>query len=313
MSGRRLYARSVRLVISSRQKVGVKGSTVPVTLVELAGGVMVDQAGQPVNGSAWGFRITWQYTKDWLWTPNNGHVTVYNLTEDTRKLLTKDQYIKAALFAGYGGQLSQVFVMDIRQANSKHEGVDWETKLEGGDGSAALAHAHANLSYGKNSKAIDIAMALVDKVGKPLTGVSLQQLQKGLAGKTVKHGKSINGNAADELRLFCKEAGLNFSIQDDQISIDKADQVDGAEIFEWGPATGLVGSPEYASPPQPGKPQLVKARGLLFPTLKVGARLKIADDTHDGEYKIRKIVHSGDTHGADFNTEAHGLPLKKAA
>lgn len=262
-------------------------------------------------GGRRGLRITANHKKSYLPQPNNGDVTLYNLPEEDRAVLTKAAIIKVALLAGYRDDLRQVCVMDIKQADNNHETTEWITKLEGADGGAAWANAHANVSFGKNSKITDVALGLVDKVGKRLTGFSIEKLQQAAGGKVFRHGYAANGNAFQELSSICAQLGLEVSIQDDEIAIVKRGGVEPTrDIFEWGPETGLLGSPRYAGKYVLGKPQLIEAKGLLNPVLKVHGKINLAAEAHAGEYVLRELDHALDTDvSGPWETKLHGLPL----
>jgi hypothetical protein len=79
----------------------------------------------------------------------------------------------------------------------------------------------------------------------------------------------------------------------------------GPEIPLISPATGLIGSPEMGSPEKKGKPSLLKFRCLLRP-LTVGGRVHLQCLRYDGEVRIRKLEHSGDTHSGEWYTDVHG-------
>lgn len=257
-------------------------------------------------------RIVWRYKKSWLWTPNNGEIQIYNFAEESRAKMVAAKGLKAALFGGYGGDFPQICVMDIKQANSRHEQPNWITKLEGGDGARAWAYSHANLSFGKNTPAVAVISGLVDSIGKRLAAASIPELNAATAGGLFKNGYNVNGAAAPALRDVAAQFGLAMSFQDDEVRLAKPDQ-GLKEIFEISPDSGLIKSPEYASPPVPGKPQLIKAEILHNAAIKVWSTVRLRSTAHDGEFVVRELTHSGDTApGGQHITELQLLGKKGA-
>jgi hypothetical protein len=68
-----------------------------------------------------------------------------------------------------------------------------------------------------------------------------------------------------------------------------------------------VGTPELGSPAEKTKPQTLKVKALLMPELRPGQLFQLNSIAHLGAYKCRKVTHSGDTHGGDWQTEIEAV------
>lgn len=258
-------------------------------------------------------RIAFSFKKSWKpHVGSVGHFTAYNLADGTRANM-QTVGVFAQLFAGYGDFLSLVGSMDGR-LNHKHEGTDWISKVEGADGGRARRFAFLGKTYSKGVLVQDVVTDLVQQIGKGLTTESKRTLDAALAGKRFSGGYAMNGYACPALEDILIGAGLTWSFQDDQILVLARDGEDGfvagQEYFEIGPDSGLVGSPEFASPPHPGKPQLLKVKMLLNPVLRVGSRFRLVSQQRKGDFKIWTITHTGDTYGGDWYTEVEGQLLQ---
>lgn len=235
--------------------------------------------------------------------PNSAEITVWNLSPTSRALL-ETRAAKVVLRAGYEDSVEQLFVGDVVFGESKHEGPDWQTKILAGDGARARKFARVSRSFRAGapfaSVAKGIALALGVGVGNlpdVLATVSTQYVQ----------GYAAHGPAARELDRVLKSAGYEWSIQDGQLQVLKA----GTELrttVVLDAEHGLVGSPEVGAGEEKGGPVLT-ATSLLQGSLVPGVRLDLRGETVRGLFRVTKVSHDGDTHGAEWYTKVEGKPL----
>lgn len=146
-----------------------------------------------------GMRIAYDVVRTARETPNTGQVTIFNLSERTRRLLEgavpsgqlaiappsdaspyktdlalvetpailarRYQYAYVRLLAGYDGVVSSVSEGTSSRTRSRPAGVNWTTTIELGDGEAALAHAVASRTFDAGSPVFPAVRHLVRAAG----------------------------------------------------------------------------------------------------------------------------------------------------
>jgi len=252
-----------------------------------------------INETRNDLRVKFKFRKTIVWTPNVGEVIVYNLSPDSRKAL-QGQNLRVIISAGYGSDLKQVGVLWSRQVNHRREGPDWITKMEGGDGGRAFLYGNAAIGLPANTPYAAVAQQLLGTLGR-LSGQSQATLQSAAKGRVFRNGYSSQGRVAEEARFVLKQLGLEHFVVDDEVVVIKKGGTTG-EVFQLDSTSGLIGSPEYASPPQYGKPQLLKLKTLLDPLSRPGCVVSLQSASHSGQFRVRDLEHEGDTWGGPWYT-----------
>jgi hypothetical protein len=73
--------------------------------------------------------------------------------------------------------------------------------------------------------------------------------------------------------------------------------------------SGLIGSPQYATPDTKGQPSKLKVKSLLQYQFRCGGVVAIKTDTIDGQFRIEKLKFQGDTAGQDWYADLEVLPI----
>jgi hypothetical protein len=259
-----------------------------------------------VNKDSNDLRVKFKLKYPFIYAPNLGEVSVYNLAPDSRaQCLGKG--IRVGVVCGYGADTKLAGVINAIQINHKHEGSDWITKFEGSNGGNAQNNARVNKTFGAGTSLADAIKGMAGGLGKLGNG-SARAVTAAAGSKAWKNGKSLYGNLADEFRGVLDEVGCEYTVYDDNVVI-VAKGATTAELWVIGPDSGLVGSPEYASPPMPGRPKLLKVKILMNPVLRPGGKVILQSEAHSGQFRLRDVEHSGDTHGGDWYStlELEGL------
>lgn len=257
------------------------------------------------------FRIKFSIKRAFIYTPNLGKIEVYGLNDEHRAICTgKNQNVSLAV--GYGSDIAQCGVLSASQVNHKKE-VGWLTTFEGGDGQRLFREARVSASFGAGTPVAEVAKKLGGILGK--FGASAEKtLKDASGGKTYKNGKTMHGRAVHEFRSVCRQLDLDYTVVDEEIVlIPKGGTT--KEVAIIGPESGLIGSPEYASPPQLGKPHLLKVKMLLNPSLRPGMLIVLKSAAHSGNYQCRDLTHEGDVgygSGNDWYTTVEMLALQGA-
>jgi hypothetical protein len=92
----------------------------------------------------------------------------------------------------------------------------------------------------------------------------------------------------------------------------------GEGQFVLGPASGLIGSPQYgtqdAKDRKLGRSPRLVAKSLLQPLLSCGSAVKIDSEAYRiANYRVEKVTHTGDTHGKDWYTSVELKPVGEAS
>lgn len=264
-----------------------------------------------LNETANDFRVKFSIKRAWIYTPNLGKIEIFGLNDDSRALCS-GRDVRVALNLGYGKFIVQAGVLSASQVNHKRDG-GWVTTFEGGDGQRLFREARVSQSFGPGTKAYDVAKALTAKLGK--LGAGADKVLKDAAGDRVyRNGKTMHGRAVAEFRSICTQLGLEYAVVDEEVLISPKDGTT-ADVAVVSPSSGLIGSPEYASPPVLGKPHLLKVKMLLNPQLRPGQRILLQSASHNGPYQCRDLTHDGDVGlgaGDEFYTTVEVLALKGA-
>jgi hypothetical protein len=103
-----------------------------------------------------------------------------------------------------------------------------------------------------------------------------------------------------ELQKLGASIGYDVHIHDGKLEMIKRKGYVSELVPYLTAKTGLIGSPE------PGKDGVLKFKSLLQPKIKIFRRVKIEAESVKGTYIIKKITHTGDTHGQEWYTECEG-------
>lgn len=250
-------------------------------------------------------RVVFRVEKTLDSTPNKASVAIYNLSADSRAELQGDETLSVLIEAGYVDQTALLFQGNLEYAASRRQGPDWVTTFESADGGLSFRNARIaeNFSPGTLLKTVVQKSAEALQIG---LGNVIEKLNEGnfRGGKTqYLNGGVLSGKANEILDRVMATAGFDWSIQDGNMQITRPGETipDPAVLMTFG--SGLVGSPER------GEKGIVKARNLLTGQLTPGRRVEIVSNEVDGRFRIEKVVHSGDTWGADWYSDIEAKPL----
>jgi hypothetical protein len=243
--------------------------------------------------------------------PNSCEVEILNLKESTRnEIKMKPALVRVE--AGYGFAsdgspiVAKLFEGDLTFADSQHNGVEWVTKIQCGEGERAFNNARVNRSF----KGGTDARTAIGEVAKSM-GLKIPTNIK--EAKALSHqfvsGVSLAGPSADQMTKLLKPRGMSWSVQNNQLQILADAGVRPDEAIVISAKTGMVGSPALAAPKKPGEPVSVKVKTLLEPALLPGGRIQITAEGTDGLFRIDKVTITGTNYGQEFYSEVDGSML----
>lgn len=253
-----------------------------------------------------GLRVVCHAEKHLEKEPNTCELSIFNLAEGTRKEV-QHKPLWVRIDAGYEGELRRVFSGDVRWAESIHDGVNWETRLQLGDGDRNVSGgARVSRSYRAGVDArtavVEAARAMGLKVRlSPLAELDLRQQFAG--------GLVLTGPAHRGLSQVLDAFGMNWSIQDSTLQILRGDETVATEVVVVSQETGMVGTPAFGSPPEPGKKPILPVTKKLDARIKPGGRVIVKSRSIEGLFRCERVAHDFDTHGEAWDTQ---MELKAA-
>lgn len=228
--------------------------------------------------------------------PNKGDLVIYNLAGETRAEF-EQRPLHVRLDVGYDGDLQRLFTGDVRYAESMLVETEWETKVQLGDGDRAFRFARVSKSYksGVTSRQALSELAKAMNLQVPKNTQEFAELDKEFHG-----GLSLHGQASTELTKILERHNLQWSIQDGRLQILRKGDTRSDRAILISLDEGMIGSPEFGSPPEKGKPPKLTVTTLIRPEIIPGGMIEVRSRNVNGLFKVERVVHSGDIEGDDW-------------
>jgi hypothetical protein len=252
-------------------------------------------------------RIEFDVKRDLSKHPNSCSIKITNLGKTARTALSKKP-LSVVLEAGYDGVTRVLFTGDMIFGASTLDGSDWTTLIQCGDGDRVNASARINRSYDSGTPVKDILKDIAKSMGQVLPSSVLNARDL----DTQVQGYAAFGSSTDQLSRLLTPHGYTHSIQNGKLQILKVVETTGGTRDEYllDEAAGIIGSPEFGSPPRNGKAPHVTVNMLLYPELRPGARARVRSlAIPDSSFKIESVSHKGDTHGQPWTTSCELKPI----
>lgn len=205
-----------------------------------------------------------------LGSSNTAKISVYNLNENTRSLLYKDQFDfnlfrSIELRAGYGNELYTVFKGNVGSCSSERNGVNYITRFECFDGQFALRKGDTKKSYEAGTSYMTIISAMVDALSE--YGISKGKI--GYYPGTLDRGNQYVGNPIDIIN----------EITDNALFIDngQAHVLRDEEVLVSG--FGLINSDSGLLGPPRREGTNIIAEVLFEPRIQVGQKLNLQSES----------------------------------
>jgi hypothetical protein len=249
------------------------------------------------------FRVHRSLTKH----PNTCDVTITNLAATTRiDLETKP--VLVVLHAGYDDNLKLLYTGDLRFGMTKQQGANWETMLQLGDGDCMHRWARVNRSY----KAGTSIRTVLKDAAKSMGFVLPQALAKDSSlDRAFAVGTTAHGPTRDELTRLLSPFGYHWSIQNNVLCILRDNEVNSTRALPLDEDHGMIGTPEFGSPPRSGKPPHMTVTSLLYPELNPGDLVYLTSKVKSGLFRLELVKHNGDTHSPEnWSTTVEIKPLE---
>lgn len=265
-----------------------------------------------------GLAIEFEVNKDLTQETNKCKFTVYNLTDESRAKIEK-QDLKVEFFAGYRDNEGpkRIFVGTIIRTITTDEGKDVKTVIEASDGQVAVRDSVFSLSYAPGTSGEIIVKAIASNMGLPLV------LGDSVTFGAYDNGYSFVGKGADALTEICGGNGLDWSIQNGNLQIILQGGVLTNKGLVFSSSSGLIGSParivksahnpdqdtpkrerrQQEKREKPEKKAGWKIETLLAPTISAGDAVKVESRMIKSWFRVETIKHTGSSIGGEFKTQ----------
>lgn len=244
-------------------------------------------------------RVVFHVEKNLHSEPNTCELSIFNLAERTRKEL-QHKPLWVRIDAGYEGEERRLFSGDVRWAESTRDRVDWETKMQLGDGDRSFRFGRVSRSFraGIDARTAAVEAARAMGLRAKFSPAAERELRAQFAG-----GLTMAGPAHRELGRLLSRFGMTYSVQDGELQVLLGNETAPDQAILISQDTGMVGTPAYGSPPEKGKPPVLPVTKLLDARIKPGGRVMLATRQINGLFRVERVTHDGDTHGDPWFTQ----------
>lgn len=260
-------------------------------------------------------KVKFKIEKAMVGYPDKAEIKVYNCNVNTRNIISESGK-KIELYVGRNkNDLSVIFLGRIKNIVHTHEnGSEWISTIYAVDG-IELQSKQINISI---EKGMDIE-GQFNKIISTFDGISkgyTKGLKKCISGnRSLLRKMTIAGSIKEFLDELVKKCGLVYFIENETINVIPDGSYIDEKVMLINQANGMIGSPELNE-------QGVTVKVFLR-QVKVGSKISIESTTkkinmgnlyystpqrlnYEGNYVVRKVIHSGDTHGNDWYTTIYG-------
>ena len=270
------------------------------------------------------FHFTFNTVQQDVESPNNCSIRVFNLSRSTIEEISKAEFSRVILQAGYADSFGVIFDGTIKQFRlGRVNATTTYLDILAADGDIAYNYATINqtLAAGSTSEQrVDATVAAMNPYGVTKGYVSLNP-----TGGVLPRGKVLFGMPRALLRQEAANNGATWNISNGRVNVTPLKGYLPGEAVVLSAATGMIGLPEQTN-------EGLRVRSLLNPRIVVGGRVRIdnrsvnqtiqqnpnaaptaynlraggpqrlATITNDGIYRVFVAEYQGDTRGQDWYT-----------
>ena len=223
-------------------------------------------------------------------TPNRCDLTIYNMSDDTRRLLSGPN-VACVVRAGYD-EMVDLFTGDVQYSSSIISGADSETHIRVIDGFLEWRDRRCSLSFRPGTSKLDVIRSLINQMKLPYGPI------KNVPG-TFANGFSFHGPVRDALNLVLGRSG--WSVQDGRLITDPTRN----RQFIMSSDAGMIGSPEIQRIEHKKKKTITELHVscLLNGSILVGDSIRLQTRFLSGVSTVKSVTHRL---GDDWTTDIIG-------
>ncbi|WP_026878532.1 hypothetical protein WMO13_06465 [Ignatzschineria larvae DSM 13226] len=236
-----------------------------------------------------GLRIAFDVEKTKKAEPNSTTISIYNLNDSNRDLLTSKEYDQVELSVGYVADSPKlIFKGDIIKVINEKDDLDIITTLKCADGYKAYTEAKTVRTMSAGQTDNDFVNEAIKDFEAVRGYVELPN------DRALPRGKVFICNTRELMNDVAQNNNADWSIQDGELIVlpkDKA--LDEGYIISSD--TGMIASPRKTD-------KGIEVTTLCNPEYKIGGLVRIQSrfKEYSGDFKIESIKHSGDTLADDW-------------
>jgi len=239
-------------------------------------------------------RVTFSIKKTLTSEPNTGEISVYNLNDSNRNLITSKQYTFLELSVCYKDDvLRLIFCGDILKVENKLTGQDIITTMKCADGHRAYTEKTIVKTMEKGQKDSDFLNEAVSSFGVQRGSINLPN------DRALPRGKVMMCDTRDVMHKIAINNNADWSIQDDQlVVIPKNKALANNEGWVISRTTGMIGSPQKTD-------KGLEVTTLCNPQYRIGSLVRVESKLteYNGDYKVKSIEHNGDLGGTNWHSK----------
>jgi hypothetical protein len=199
-----------------------------------------------------------------------------------------------------------IFKGDLRDVSSNYEPPDWVTVLESGDGEKSSQFSRVNRSFAQGTSLANVMTAVAGEMKVGLGNVAQRALQGKLldsSGGAFLNGVTVSGQATKEFDRLAKSAGLEWSVQDQNLQLLGVGEplLDTAVVLA--DDTGLVGSPTI------GNDGVARLTALMNSDIVPGRLLNVNSRAVVGRFRAERCEYIGSKFDKPFYVEVEAKEL----
>lgn len=285
----------------------------------------VEFAGETAEGafttvSVRELRIRFRVRKTLMGYPSQATIEIFNLGQKVMNAVINRRYGEITLNAGYVGNDTTVFKGQIKNGRISRQGTDTIFTVFATDGGRAWERATFSKTY---DTGVSIRLMLSDLIG------SFPDIIEGdieaADGFEQKEVENFSGATHKSLQRLADDYNFDWIVNEGVLDIVPRQRIlDPTNIIKISAATGLIGSPTTTEIGVDMKvlinPFMIPARQIELSGVKA---FNIAmgnlffrqglPSTVNGLFKLRDIIHKGDTRSNDWYSEVVTVDVDREA
>jgi hypothetical protein len=247
--------------------------------------------------------------------PNKIKLEIINLSHDhaaelaKRAEVNKKTGIMVQVAAGYTDNVPVIFTGDAHKIVTTFQGAERVSLITAHDGGRSYRESMVEISVGPGASVSSVikqcaqAMGIGSGNSNELAGNAVSEV----LGSSIPTGMVLSGKAAVELTRVTRAVGLQWSIQNGVLQLQKEGKPLQTESLRIGVDSGMIGSPTTdmdssvtAAKAKKEKPTHVVVKTLMIPGLAPGRVVVLDAANFDGNYQIAQCDYVGDSAGNDW-------------
>jgi len=265
------------------------------------------EIGETSPESPTALRINFAIEKADTETPNMSTVKLWNLNPEHLAVLNQKDCV-VTLRAGYGSQMTLIFVGTVTYLETSMDAGDRETKIELADGRIELRDCYVSLSY---SGAVNTKKIIEDVATEMGVTVTFSYNAK---FANLPNGFSCVGPGRVALDKACATTNLQWGIQNGVLQVHNKLDTMTREVFLLSPDTGLLGIPKKITFGESGAGTEEQTgweiEYLLNGAIGIGDYVRVESKAVMGYFRVRSIEMTGDNIEGDWICTAKILEAK---